>query len=132
MSGDPIRIAMQVALLSVCALTAACASGARAESAPPAMTPPPATQASEAAAPGKPAADQMDQLERHLRAEGYVVRMKEGEKLFCKRQENLGSRLMSGMQCATKEALQAREEHDQQEAQAAQARARTGCPKPCN
>ena len=137
MSDAPIRIAVPVALLSLCVL-AACVSERPAAPAPPASTAP---AAAAGAAPGaatgasegaRPAADPGDQIERHLRAEGYVVRMREGVKLFCKRGEALGSRLMTSMQCATKEALQAREEHDQAEAQAAQARARTGCPKPCN
>jgi len=134
MSDAPIRIAVPVALLSLCVL-AACVSER------PAAAAPTAPAATAGAAPGaaagareaaKPAADPGDQIERHLRAEGYVVRMREGVKLFCKREEALGSRLMTSMQCATKEALQAREQHDQAEAQAAQARARTGCPKPCN
>jgi len=96
-----------------------------AASAPAASTPAPAAEAPKTDAAAKPAAD-MDQLEKHFRAEGYQVRMKDGEKLFCKREEVLGSRLSAGMKCATVEALKAREDQDQQSAERAQRAARTG------
>ena len=117
---------------------------------PPGATPPPASAAPVSAPPGAdsaaPAAaaatapevpakapgDETDQIERHLRAEGYVIRMKDGAKLFCKRDVPLGSRLMSAYSCATKEAIQAREVQDQREVADAQQRARTGCLDPCH
>jgi hypothetical protein len=96
----------------------------------PAASAPTATPAAPAADTAKvattAAAPEMDQLEKHLRAEGYVVRMKDGEKLFCKREEVLGSRLSAGMKCATAEALRVREDQDQQAAESAQRAARTG------
>lgn len=92
----------------------------------PAATPAaPAADAAKATAPTA-AAQEMDQLEKHFRAQGYVVRMKDGEKLFCKREEVLGSRLSAGMKCATAEALKVREDQDQQAAERAQRAARTG------
>jgi hypothetical protein len=72
-----------------------------------------------------------EQFERHLLAEGYVVRVKDGDRLFCKRDVSLGTRLMSAYQCATKEALEARETQDQREAADAQQRARTGYGQVC-
>ena len=96
----------------------------------PAASAPTATPAAPVADTAKvattAAAPEMDQLEKHLRAEGYVVRMKDGEKLFCKREEVLGSRLSAGMKCATAEALRVREDQDQQAAESAQRAARTG------
>ena len=97
-----------------------------APSAPAAATPAPAAEAPKTDPAAKPAASEMDPLEKHFRAEGYQVRMKDGEKLFCKREEVLGSRLSAGMKCATVEALKAREDQDQQSAERAQRAARTG------
>jgi hypothetical protein len=101
------------------------ASGTPTANAPAAPAAAPAADAAKPAAPAA-AAQQMDQLEKHFRSEGYVVRMKDGEKLFCKREEVLGSRLSAGMKCATAEALKVREDQDQQAAEQAQRAARTG------
>lgn len=109
---------------------------------PPATTPAPAapaavaatapTQAATTSAPAaKPAVADENQFERHLLSEGYVVRVKNGERLFCKRDTPLGTRLMSSYTCATKEALEARETQDQREAADAQQRARTGYGQLC-
>jgi len=98
-------------------------AAATAASAPAAATP-----AAPAAAPAAKAAaaPDMEQMEKHFRAEGYSVRMKDGEKLYCKHEEVLGSRLSGSIKCYTAEALKAREDHDQQEAEHAQRAARTG------
>jgi hypothetical protein len=100
------------------------AASAPAASAPAAAPAAPSTDTAKVAATA--AAQEMDQLEKHFRSEGYVVRMKDGEKLFCKREEVLGSRLSAGMKCATAEALRVREDQDQQAAERAQRAARTG------
>lgn len=97
-----------------------------AASAPAASSPAPAAQAPKTDSAANPAAPEIDPLEKHFRAEGYQVRMKDGTKLFCKREEVLGSRLSAGMKCATLEALKAREDQDQQSAERAQRAARTG------
>jgi len=96
--------------------------------APAAATSAPATPAAPAAAPAaKPAtAPDMDQIEKHFRAEGYSVRMKDGDKLYCKHEEVLGTRLSGSVKCYTAEALKAREDADQQSAENAQRAARTG------
>jgi len=102
---------------------------------PPAVPAAPATSAPAAAAEAsksavaaaeKPKAPEMDPREKHFRAEGYQVREKGGQKLFCKREEVLGSRLAPSMRCATAEALAAREDQDKQAAEHAQRAARTG------
>ena len=82
--------------------------------------------AATSAKPATPAATEIDPLEKHFRAEGYQVRMKDGEKLFCKHEEVLGSRLSGSVKCATLEALKAREDADQAAAERAQRNARTG------
>lgn len=96
----------------------------------PAATTPAGAVTPSAPAARTPGADE-NQFERHLLAEGYVVRMKDGERLFCKRDVSLGTRLMSAFQCATKEAIQARETQDKREAEDAQQRARTGYGQLC-
>jgi hypothetical protein len=52
--------------------------------------------------------------------------MKDGDKLYCKHEEVLGSRLSGSIKCYTLEALKAREDNDQQAAERAQRAARTG------
>jgi len=101
----------------------------------PAPATPAATTPAPSVTPGTPAARtpaaDENQFERHLLAEGYVIRLKDGDRLFCKRDVALGTRLMSAYQCATKEALRAREVQDQREAADAQQRARTGFGQVC-
>jgi hypothetical protein len=61
-----------------------------------------------------------DALEKRFLAEGYKIEMHNGEKLFCRREEQLGSRLGSHKNCGTAEQLNFIE----QEAQAAVERGR--------
>jgi hypothetical protein len=58
---------------------------------------------------------EQDPLEKHFLAEGYRIEMHNGEKLFCRREEKIGSRLGGQMSCGTAEQLNQTE----QEAKAA-------------
>jgi len=93
--------------------------------APPAASPAAPAQAATAAA-AKPAVvvestAETDALERHFLAEGYKLEMHNGEKLFCRREEELGSRLGSHKACGTVQQLAATE----REAHAAYMRGQT-------
>jgi hypothetical protein len=48
---------------------------------------------------------EQDALEKHFLSEGYKVEMHNGEKLFCRREEQLGSRLGGYKNCGTAEQL---------------------------
>jgi len=68
------------------------------------VAPAPATpQAARAAA----ATAAIDPEERHLLAEGYRMQMRHGEKVFCRREEVLGSRLEGKMSCTSAAQLKA-------------------------
>ncbi len=58
---------------------------------------------------------EVDVLEKHFLSEGYKMEMHNGEKVFCRREEQLGSRLGAQKVCGTAQQLQATE----REAQAA-------------
>jgi hypothetical protein len=47
----------------------------------------------------------MDQVEKHFLSEGYKVEMHNGEKYFCRHEEQLGSRLGGQKQCTTAQQL---------------------------
>jgi hypothetical protein len=48
---------------------------------------------------------EFDVLEKHFLAEGYRLEMHKGEKMFCRREEELGSRLGSQKVCSTAQQL---------------------------
>ena len=79
---------------------------------PAPTTPAPAAQAASAPAQdNKPAVivqgtPEVDTVEKHFLAEGYKLEMRNGEKVFCRREEQLGSRLGGQKVCST--ALQLR------------------------
>ncbi len=86
-------------------------------------TPAPAAQAPSAAqstaaqsAPVAPALAKpvIDPEERRLIAQGYKPEMRNGEKVFCRREQTLGSRLGEAKHCATAEQLKVshQETHD--------------------
>jgi hypothetical protein len=55
-----------------------------------------------------PSAD--DLLDRHLRSEGYQVEMRNGQKMYCRKQEVLGTRLGGATKtCGTAEQLKINE-----------------------
>jgi hypothetical protein len=51
----------------------------------------------------------IDSLEKHFLSEGYKLEMHNGEKYFCRREEELGSHLGGQKACSTAEQLQATE-----------------------
>jgi hypothetical protein len=128
-----MRLAVSVlTCFALSATTAALADPATTEpSATPAAapaTPAPATAAAPAAAhPAAPAAAdhasveisaaQMDQLEKHFLSEGYKIEMRNGEKYFCRREEQLGSRLGGQKQCSTAQQLDFQEKDAQRAAE---------------
>jgi hypothetical protein len=58
-----------------------------------------------AAATPPPAAPEVDQTDRHFLSEGYKMQMRNGQKVFCRREEQLGSRLGGAMTCSSGEEL---------------------------
>lgn len=76
---------------------------------PASTTPAPAAHAASAAAPAqdnKPAVivqgtPEFDTVQKHFLAEGYKLEMRNGEKVFCRREEQLGSRLGGQKVCST-------------------------------
>lgn len=99
--------------------------------APAAATPAPAAaSATPSATPSasqpaavKPSVDveaaKMDQAEKHFLAEGYKIEMHHGEKYFCRREEQLGSRLGGEKHCSTAQELLYTEEDSQRQAREA-------------
>jgi hypothetical protein len=83
---------------------------------PPAEAPAPTSTAAAApaaavapAAASAAAAPAQDPLEKHFLAEGYRVEMRGGKKMFCRREELLGSHLGGQKVCSTGEQLKANE-----------------------
>jgi hypothetical protein len=58
-----------------------------------------------AAATPPPAAPEVDQTDRHFLAEGYKMQMRNGQKVFCRREEQLGSRLGGATTCNSADEL---------------------------
>jgi hypothetical protein len=99
--------------------------------APAASTPAAATQAAPAASSNAPAATpaaapaaasptaavtvtaQDDMMEKHFLSEGYKIEMHHGEKYFCRREEELGSRLGGQKYCSSVQQLAATEKEAQ-------------------
>jgi hypothetical protein len=76
----------------------------------PAPTAPSTTTAATAPA-AKPATDSDDaQLERSLHAKGYTMRMQNGEKVYCRREDVIGSRLGGALHCMTLDEARVNEE----------------------
>jgi hypothetical protein len=59
--------------------------------------------------PATPAAPQVDPMERHFLSEGYKIEMHHGDKYFCRREEEMGSRLGGQKYCSTIDQLKATE-----------------------
>lgn len=102
--------------------------------APATATPAPAaasaTPSASQAAAVKPSVDveaaKMDQAEKHFLAEGYKIEMHNGEKYFCRREEQLGSRLGGEKHCSTAQQLLYTEEDSQRQASDAVRQQATG------
>jgi len=92
----------------------------------PAAAPAPAAQPAAASAPSADHATvevdaaQMDRLEKHFLSEGYKVEMHNGEKLFCRREEQSGSRLGGKKQCSTAQQLEFTENDSRRQVERAQ------------
>jgi hypothetical protein len=79
-----------------------------------------------AAATPPPAAPQVDQAEKHFLAEGYKMQMRNGQKVFCRREDQLGSRLGGAMTCNSAEELSQIETQAHATLQKAQSQQSTG------
>src|SRR6516164_11504940 len=119
---DPEASAPSATPATPASATAAAPAAAAAATAAPAAAHP-ASSATPAAA-DKPSveidAPTMDQLEKHFLSEGYKVEMHNGEKYFCRREEQLGSRLGGQKQCATAQQLAFTEKDSRRQAEKAQ------------
>jgi hypothetical protein len=107
------------------AAPAAPAAAAPAKPADPAAAAKPAASstapaATEHAAPVVVSAPQMDQEEKHFVSEGYKVEMRNGEKVYCRREEVLGSHLGGQKQCASGQQLMFIEKDSARQAEHAQ------------
>jgi hypothetical protein len=71
---------------------------------------PSATATSAATAPAKPA---IDPEEKRLIAMGYKPEMRNGEKVFCRHEQTLGSRLAEAKYCASAEQLKISQQENQ-------------------
>jgi hypothetical protein len=131
-----MRLAAVLACLSVAAIHPALAAGdppappatpAQDESAEQAPTAAPTTDSAPAAekptsatatAPATAPADadaEAARVEKRMHARGYTTRMRNGEKVFCKREEVLGSRLSGAVHCMTADEARVNESRMQQE-----------------
>lgn len=70
--------------------------------------------------PATPAAPAIDLEEKHLLAEGYRVEIRHGQKMFCRREQVLGSRVEGQKFCGTAEQLKATESQAKEAFQRAQ------------
>jgi len=73
-----------------------------------------------AATPAQPDSDAV-RLEKRMRSRGYTTRMQDGEKIFCRREQVLGTRLGGALHCmhedearADEDRLQGEEERQRQ------------------
>jgi hypothetical protein len=110
-------IATALALLGTCGLSVALADPPTTQATPAAAAPAAAAAAPEASAPtastasasstakADKAAESDATLEKRLTNSGYKARMRNGTKVWCKRQDELGSRLGAQEVCGTPEEL---------------------------
>jgi len=91
-----------------------------AAAATPAAPSTPATPAPAASSPAAANAPNDEQLDKHFRSEGYTVQTRNGEKQYCKRKEETGSRLSGGIVCMNGQELLMRERKDQEDLDKAQ------------
>lgn len=114
-----------VACLGLAALTGGCAAGPAppqtfpAASAPGTAAATPADQTSPAAAQTS-REPEVSMQERHFLSEGYKPEMANGEKIFCRRETVLGSRLTAQKMCGTVESLTAAEAETKKDVEQAQ------------
>src|SRR6185369_9947812 len=125
--------------LGISALCAACAdkptkASSAAAAPPPVSAPAPAAAPAAAPAPAAPAAAKLADADedRHFRAQGYTLKMHEGEKLWCRHEEVLGSRVGGKLVCSTPEQIRVTEQQSKDITESVQRSSRTGCTKPCS
>jgi hypothetical protein len=86
-----------------------------------------------AAAPAAQAAKTASTDEdRRFRAQGYTLKMHDGDKLWCRHEEVLGSRVGGKQVCSTPEQIRQTEQQSKAITESVQRSSMTGCPKPCN
>jgi hypothetical protein len=105
---DPATPAPAPTSTAPSASTSAASAAAPAATAPasPAAVTPPVTAPASAAAAKTP---EIDQVDKHFLSEGYKMEMRHGEKVFCRREDVLGSRLGAQKFCSTAQQLTATE-----------------------
>ena len=93
----------------------------------------PAAASSTAATAASPAATPADadsdaaRVEKRMHARGYTTRMQNGEKVFCKREEVLGSRLSGAVHCMTADEARVNESRMQQDEELLRQRVMGSC-----
>lgn len=93
----------------------------------------PAAPAAVAVAPAAPAAPTpADDTDRRLRAQGYTVQVKNDQKVYCRREEKLGSRVSGRTVCATAEQIKSAADDAAASAEYLQRMSGTGCTNPCH
>ena len=104
-TGRPI--AAVLALISACGVSVAFADPPTAEATPAAAAPAASATSAPAAAAAKaaPAKESDAALEKRLTNAGYKARMRNGTKVWCKREAELGSHLGGQEVCGTPEEL---------------------------
>ena len=83
----------------------------------PAASAPAAAATQAAPASAKP---ELDPLEKRFLAQGYRMQMRHGERVFCRKEEVLGSRLEGRVSCNTAAQLKAIEQQSQEAVERAQ------------
>lgn len=142
-----MRLAAVLACLTVAAIHPALAVDPPGASATPARDVPSAEQtpaattdssattetatpsAASAPAESKAADDPSDEvrLEKRLHARGYTTRMRNGEKVFCRHEEVLGTRLGGALHCMTADEARANEKREQQDIELLRQRVMGSC-----
>jgi hypothetical protein len=134
-------LAMQLTAVLAC-LTVAAANAAPAADPPAAPATPATTAVASAPTPGVAPAAQLppaapaataastdssdSQLEKRLRGKGYMTRMQNGQKMFCRREDQLGSRLGGVLRCMTADEARVNEEREREDLERRQ-RVMTSC-----
>ena len=105
---------------SASATPATPATAATPAAAPQAASAAPQAAATTPAATSAAAPTAVDMDEKRLIAAGYKMHMKNGEKVFCRREEELGTRLGAHMTCGTAAQLKATEIETREQLEKAQ------------
>ena len=118
--------------LGVGGLAAAVADEANSPAAPAATPAEPAAPPTAPATPpaaATPVATNAEQSDRHLLSEGYHAEMHDGQKIYCRKEEVLGSRLEGKRTCGTSAELMLREEQSNAATDRAQRTGGVAAPK---